>query len=600
MTFLAVAPLVGWTLLVLTLAAITVIFFLRIQHRQVLVSSHLLWERVLEKRRRRSWLEWLRRLISLLIALAIGGSLVLAFTEAEPGDSGPPRSITLVIDNGLTMGTRTSAGETRLQRAAGMALDMLSRGSGGDRFTITDRAGRVIVVADRDRTDVPAALAGLRPTVADLRVPAPDAGGETWLITDGVGMAAAPIGVRLLSAWEDADNVGVTGFAIRAMPTDAFVHQAFLEVGNFSATSKQVRIELRDEHGAQFRRTVDLEPGGLYRNTFDLTPLQGGPLQATVQADGDALPLDDSAWVYVPRLRGMSIGVVSAGPSTVVEVLGGQPHLELTRMSPQEYADWERSTGPAIVGGMALADPPMYDGLIFEGVAPATQPRQPALLLGPPPVDWLPAHLAFVEEPGAVTMERDGGLLANVDLHDLYVAATAIVDATDTRVLLQAGEVPLLLASSRGAGWAMTTFDLQQSDLTTRLAFPILLRNVLDAWRAEAPMLHAKPGLVSVPVADATITGDVEVTGVRTLDERTFFDADQPGLYFARVGRRILPIAVDVTSRDLSAVNRSILRDGGEPIGQPPPLRVWWPTLLLVALVLLVLEGLTYHRRVTV
>ena len=61
------------------------IFFLRVQHRRALVSSSILWERVLERRRRRSLIELLRRLISLLIALLIGLSLALALGEVEKG-----------------------------------------------------------------------------------------------------------------------------------------------------------------------------------------------------------------------------------------------------------------------------------------------------------------------------------------------------------------------------------------------------------------------------------------------------------------------------------------------------------------------------------
>jgi len=598
MTFLAVVPWVGWTLLVLTLLTITIIFFLRIRHRQVVVSSALLWDRVLEKRRRRSWMELLRRLISLLIALLIGGSLVLAFTEAELGGAGEPRRITLVIDNGLTMATRTPDGSTRLEVALGRARAMLSRGSGADRFTVTDRVGRAIAPASRDRALALEALDDLRVTAAPLRVPAVEPGGETWLITDGVGLDAAPPGVELLSVYAPADNVGVSGFEIRAVPTDAFVYEAFLEVGNFSAEPRQAQIELIDGAGVQFRRAVELRPNEFYRNTFDLSPLTGGALEARVTSEGDDYPLDDRAWIYLPRRRNLRVALVGDGDA-VAEVLAQESHVQVERMSMAGFEQWSQSTRP---GGSATAGEPVeFDGFIFVAAAPAIAPPGPALLLGAPPVDWLPTAGPRVEEPGAVTFEGEHPVLQFVDLHDLRVDAAMRIEPGDARVLLAAGDLPLLVASSGEAEWLLTTFSLSGSDLRQSLAFPILLSNLLDWWRSEAPMIRHAPGRVTVPVAGAVIAGDEgTVADVRSLPGRTLFTATEPGLYFARTGRRTIPVAVVLADREFSAVNRTLLADPERGSSPEPPLQLLWPALLALAAALLIVEGITYHRRITV
>lgn len=606
MTFLAVAPWLGWTLFVLTLLAITIIFFLRIRHRQVVVSSALLWDRVLKKRRRRSWMELLRRLISLLIALLIGGSLVLAFTEAEFGSGGEPRRVTVVIDNGLTMAARSADGSTRLEHAIERARTMLTRGSGADRFTVTDRTGRAIAPASRDRALALDAISRLEVTAAPLRLPAAEPDGETWLITDGVGLDTVPSGVRVLSVYEPADNVGVSGFEIRSVPTDPFVYEAFLEVGNFSTSPRSVQIELLDDAGVQFRRSVELRPSEYYRNTFDLSPLSGGPLEARVTSDGDAYPLDDRAWVYLPRNRQLRVALVGAG-AAVAEVLAQESHVETVAMSVAEFEQWRQESRPAGAGGFALpADPDGFDGFFFVGAAPASAPPGPALLIGPPPVDWLPAAAGRVEEPGPVTFEADHPVLQFVDLHDLRVDAAMRVEQADARVLLQAGEIPLLLASPAAGApaqpeWMMTTFTLAESDLGSSLAFPILLSNVLEWWRTEAPMLRRAPGRVSVPAPDAAIVGQEGlVREVRTLPDRTVFTASSPGMYFARAGRRTIPIAVGLADRELSVVNRTVLADPDRTFDEQPPLRLLWPTLLALAAALLIVEGITYHRRITV
>ena len=53
MTFLGMSQATGWLLAAGTATAILVIFFLRIQHRRALVSSSILWQRVLERKKRR-------------------------------------------------------------------------------------------------------------------------------------------------------------------------------------------------------------------------------------------------------------------------------------------------------------------------------------------------------------------------------------------------------------------------------------------------------------------------------------------------------------------------------------------------------------------
>jgi hypothetical protein len=367
-----------------------------------------------------------------------------------------------------------------------------------------------------------------------------------------------------------------------------------------------VQIELIDDAGVQFRRTVELQPNGYYRNTFDLSPLSGGPLEARVSAEGDAYPLDDRAWVYLPRNRNLRVALVGNG-ATVAEVLAEESHVEVVAMNLADFEQWRQEARPGGIGGMAPpADPDGYDGFIFVGTVPATAPPGPALLLGPPPVDWLPSAAGRVEEPGAVTFEGEHPVLEFVDLHDLRVDAAMLVEPGDARVLLRAAEVPLLLASPADgatgeAEWLMTTFALAESDLGPSLAFPILMSNVLDWWRSEAPMVRQAPGRVSVPAPGAVIAGrEGLVADVRSLPDRTIFTATEPGMYLARAGRRTIPVAVGLADRELSAVNRTVLADPDRSVAEEPPLRLLWPTLLAMAAVLLIVEGMTYHRRITV
>ncbi len=93
------------------------------------------------------------------------------------------------------------------------------------------------------------------------------------------------------------------------------------------------------------------------------------------------------------------------------------------------------------------------------------------------------------------------------------------------------------------------------------------------------------------------------------LSDRTVFLADQPGLYtVVAEGERRLRVAVNLASAERSSVNDSGLASGEITAAasivvagaEPGPSEELWIFLLLLALVLVVAEWVTYHRRLTV
>jgi len=588
MTFLGLSQTMGWLLAGGTATAILVIFFLRIQHRRALVSSSILWERVLERKKRRSLIEWLRRLISLLIALAIGLSLALAFGEAELGRAGrEPRDVRLVVDNRPTMAALMSDGRSRLDHAMDRASELLAGGSSADRFTVYDAAGVVVAAATRDRAAVREALADLRPTSRSLALPLAEDGAETWLLPDRVGAAEVPADVRVVGVYEPVINAGVTAFEIRPQPTDRYRYEAFLEVGNFSVDARSVTITLRDGAGVQFRRVVELEPGGLYRNTFDLGPLDGGELRAEVAVDGDGYALDDSAHVWLPRTAPVRLAYVSAAGG-LEALLRSVPHLELTVMDPSAY--------------VAPADEDTYDAYLFEGWAPAVPPARPVVLLGPPAVDWLPAHRGVAEEVGRFAFDTAAPLLRHVDLHDIAIARASIVEPLDAVILAGDSELPLILSGLRPTRWLMFNFAIADTDLEQAVGFPILVSNLVEWLRGDAPARRVNLGTVAIDLPGARVrdltTG--EPVEARTVGGRTVFRADAPALYLATDGSRRVHYAARLDGSERSMVNASIFESPETQLESPAAARSLWPILLGVAAVLLLAEGLTYHRRITV
>ena len=126
----------------------------------------------------------------------------------------------------------------------------------------------------------------------------------------------------------------------------------------------------------------------------------------------------------------------------------------------------------------------------------------------------------------------------------------------------------------------------------------------------EQVALARAPGRVEVPLPMAAVT-DLEGTEIVAwpLSDRTVFMADQPGLYtVTSEGDRRLRVAVNLASAERTSVNDSGLasdevRAAASTVlagAEPGPGVELWIFLLLLALLLLVAEWVTYHRRLTI
>src|SRR5678815_2085704 len=109
-----------------TTAAVLALYFLKVRRRSVLVSSAILWKRVLADQSARSVWQRLRLIFSILVALTI--SLLIALSIARPRVdwlTGTPQRIVIVLDTSPSMNTRTADGRTRWLHAINEAHALL-------------------------------------------------------------------------------------------------------------------------------------------------------------------------------------------------------------------------------------------------------------------------------------------------------------------------------------------------------------------------------------------------------------------------------------------------------------------------------------------
>ena len=595
MTFLALTPLQVALLCGLTAATVIVLFFLKLRHPRVAVASLLLWERVLHDRQHRSLLERLRRLLSLLLALTIALLIALALGRPEASAiTGAPRESVIVLDTSITMAARTADNQSRWDHARDAATRLIESAGGNDRFLLADTSGRVATAMTTDRVQLDAALERMTPSAIRPVFPQVDVSGrEVIVVSDGIAALDLPRTARVLSVFEPADNVAIADFTVVARAGEREGYDGRLVITNHSLESKYIRLTIEDSSEVGFIENVTVNGRDTIVRTVALSGNPVGVIRARVTTDEDVLAVDDEAIDYLPPTRDTTVALVTAGNEFLETLLGLDGRVDLRVISPDVYN-----------GNEAV------DLYVFDEFAPSIQPRHPALLFRPPGRPWLaasdltpPLRASAIE---VTNWDETHPILEHVSMLDVRITAARHLEFASTspatRILASGGQTPLVVVNSAVPKWVAVNFALDDSDFPVHPGFPIFMQNVLTWFVGDRLPLRRSVGTVDVPLSDATVAtiNGVDLATWSRLGS-TSFEAPVPGLYVASAGAARTYVAVNLPA-GLSDVN-GVTLTGRENIAWETG---WWLSgelwkyLLGLALVLVVFEWWTYHRRITV
>jgi hypothetical protein len=388
--------------------------------------------------------------------------------------------------------------------------------------------------------------------------------------------------VRRISVFESANNVGITAFEIRSIPSTPLGYEAYLEVQNFGKAA-EVGIVLSGTGGQRINRTVRLGTEEIFKDVFDLSQFTGGGVRATVQANDDALPLDDIAFGYLPIKRKTRTLLVTNGNPFLGTLLKLDNYVDLTVATPANYRE-----------------SPTIDAYIFDRFAPAAAPARPALIIGTPAAPWLKPATGEVVKPEIATWSETHPVMQYVSVHDVSIEKASRIDPANLTVIAASKQTPLIVASDKPR-WVMLTFDLESSDFPFHVGFPVFIENVLSWFSREQLALKRSPGIVDVPLANAQIrTIDGKLIPSDQQLGQTVFTTTEPGLYTATLGEQRMHVAVNLANPTFSDVNRSVFKtDRTAAAGHYLLRRELWFYMLLAAVALISIEWFTYHRSIT-
>ncbi|MBK6691234.1 MAG: VWA domain-containing protein [Myxococcales bacterium] len=606
-------------------ALVTVFYILKLRRRAVAVPFSPLWNRILRDKEATSLFSKLKRLLSLLLQLALLVLLVLALGDPRAAASlVKGRNLVVLVDASASM-QATDVSGTRLGSAKDEVRKMIRGLGGADRMLIAqmDAVTTALVPMSGDTAELERSLDRISAT--DTRVDfaralrfATDAvrgleRSEIVVVSDGnVGEAADASGaVRLGDAklvyvpvGRGKRNVAITQFSVRRYPLDKSRYEVMLEVTNTSDTPEDVELSLFGDGVLVDLSKLRLAPGERLPRFYPNLSGASRALEARLGLVGgghDDLPADDRAYALLPERRRAKVLVVSDGNTYLEAALLLDEYLDVTQVKPKDYAHAASST---------------YDVAIFDGATPAELPKAHALYLDPrgsgspvkvgPEIDWP----AFDKVDGKHPVARFLAL-ESVGIRRAHRLTLGPGD----RALGAVAGAPVLASGVRGGfKFVALGFDVRESDLPLRVAWPLFLVNTINWFTDEdASYLSSfRTGEVWRITAQgegaATLTmPEGEHKQVPIHEGRAVFLGTRAGFYELESGggakTSFAANLLDVTESTIAPAPELVV-DGQRAAAlagfQLGVRREIWVYLLILAVLLTALEWATYHRRLTV
>jgi hypothetical protein len=615
---------------------VVALYLLKLRRRTVTVPFSALWDRILRDRDASALFSKLKRILSLLLQLALLGLLVLALGNPRLGErilAG--RTLVVLVDASASM-QATDVRPSRFSVAKDEARKMVRGLGGGDRMLIARMSADVMALGPMtgDTATLERELDSLEVTDAAADFPralrfANDvlrgaAGGEIVVVSDGaLGPAVDASGavhvpqarLSFVPVGRSGRNVGITQFSVRRYPLDKSRYEVMLELSNTGTAPEEVELQLLGDGSLVDLTRLKLAPGERLPRFYPLLSGASRTLEAKIaMADGthDDLAVDDHAYALLPERHRSRVLVVTEGNTYLEAALLLGEYLDVTDVAPAGYAQAMAQGG--------------WDAVIFDRVVPAVPPKASALYLDPAGPGAPVSATQELMAPAFDKIDRTHPIVRYTALEDVNISVgRKLVPESGDRVVgaSESGASPILVAGTRGGfKFVALGFDVRKSDLPLRPAWPLFVLDCLDwfanedsrylsafrtgeVWRVpvggtpKQALLKRPDGRserVAVHDGHAVLLG--ERAGFYSLTTSEAAGSDEPEATTSFAANLVDASESSIAPRDTLVVEG---RPAGPLVGfHLGAQRDVWVSLLLVAALLTAIEWATYHRRITV
>ncbi len=547
------------------IAVVVLLYVLRLKRKERVISSTLLWQSALRDLQANA--PWQKLRSSLLMWLQIAFLMLAVFALVRPAIkvlAAGGQNIAIVLDTSASMAA-TDVAPSRFERARAEANRLVNALSSGDSATVIAAGAQTRVLAAPTSNKIALkraiAQAATRDTTGNLReaivlasslLRGRDKNGakaknaQIYVLSDGSvpaldDLSTGDIGLQFVKVGQRNDNLAITAMDVRRGYSEGSDYQIFATVRNFSRQEKTVNLELSHDGELAAVRPLTIAPGGQASQLFENTGFKQGLFGVRFDAKDD-LQSDNIAYAQLEPPRAIRVLLVSEGNLFLEKALNINPDVELFRTTPGAFS--------------AAKSGAEYDVVVCDGVAPPGLPATNQLLFNAF-TDLAPVTKTGVAPgPSVADYDRRHPVTRFAPWNDLRMAqAQAVTLKPWGQALVEAERTPLVVAGERGGGSSGTRrvvwcgFDLRETDLPMRVAFPIFVTNTLRWLTAPRGAAGAAEGAarragqvvpLDVPAGTTEITVTAPDKTTRRVPVQTtpvlLDGAEQVGVYAAAAG----------------------------------------------------------------
>jgi Ca-activated chloride channel family protein len=577
---------------------------LRPKPKQVEVTNLFLWRQAIKEKRGGLRIKKLTNNLPLLfqILAVILASIALAnpvwtYTSHVKGDT------IVVLDTSASMKTRTASG-VRFDQARKEALRLIDELPGESRMLIIEASSNPIlrspfsddkkrlkqVIEDIQPSDVPGQIE--KAFYLALSFVDPERDDLTYIITDGAGGDLEKLPrthqmVRTVLVSGGEKNIGITKFEFRQELDLEDQYEILLEVKNFNPHPVLCPIRLTLDEKIVIKKTIGLKALEKKLLIFPHSGLTTGVAQATLELNDD-FPIDNNAYAVLNASNDIWVLLVTKGNYFLEKLLQAYPNFMVNSVEEIVPSSWGEQSQ-------------RHDIVILDRISPPSTERGNFLLIDAFSPSIPISRIDEIDDVEILDWDRKNPLMSNLDLSGLNIEKATIVKADETlQPILESRESGLMyFYEKKGLRAVFLGFDLTMSDLPLRVAFPVMMSNVvqwLHPHKIRFSSLKSKAGKPFAIYLDAQ-TRDLSIGTPKGKWDRylaksnpfTYQDTSEVGIYTViEENEKLRHFAINLVDESESDIRvptaKSDAQKKANPVLQSEPVTAQLPIWILFLL----------------
>ena len=604
------------------LAPLVLFYFLKLKRPRAEIPSLVLWRQVLQDHRVNSPFQKFKR--NLLLLLQILLLLLLVLAALQPfwrGGPGKNRRLPVLVDCSASMGALDKpGGVSRLAEVKRRVREMIDGLASDQELCLIsfNNAPRKLTGFTSDKrllrdaldqieaADVPSDLEQALRLVQALGRSEPF--NEVLLFSDGNFPPRVNFDLsfklnyqRMLPA---GSNLGITALSARRAVTGGW--DVFVQIEGSAGAEGNASVELFEDGTSIANERITITRGRTQRMVFQVKGDHASSLRVQLAPDGfDSLAADNTAYLDLPESRPLRVFV----PKSLVTYRRALQGIQSIQLFPQETSD--EADGAF---DLVMSDRPQDMNI-------TTRTRFS--------VGFIPPELQRFIELGTngssvVDWRRDAPLLQHVQLGDLTVldqprfaagAGEGDLENAGYEVLIYGQRGPLLVRKQDSDALRFAVlFHTDRSTLPYRIGFPIFVANVVQAALEQAGLAEALanrtgvlPPLTFAPGGRYQIQTPDQIIEAASADDHGilsgvaaprvgYYSISENGTQRRRVGAGLLsPGETSLATVAQIQFNEELQVAVASAVAKTD--RSLWPTLLMVALVVMLVEWWFFQKK---